>query len=190
MEQKPDPKELAKKFVADITQKIPMQNKHDVFMLGALVRIRERMDEANRGIHEKVEALLMKSNDNKDVQDQLASVLKISVEAGAEEGLKDLQEMMASRANIDVQLQALLGVVQYSILLAARIDVFRKITEIIIDAGAETLNDDDLRVKILKYGPNLQYVWQKAFSECKSMDERQMLSKCIYGKEVKFGSDS
>lgn len=185
-----DPKALAKQFVADVSKKIPIQYKHDQFMLSALGRLRDKMDEANLGINAKVEALLAKTNDNKEVQAQLASVLRMSMDSGNEAGVKDLQDMMSNRANIDNQLQALLGVVQYSILLAARIEVFRKIMEIVIDAGADDLNDDDLRVKLLKYGPQLQYVWQKAFHQCRSMDERQMFSKTIFGKEIKLGSES
>jgi len=184
-----DPKELAKQFVLDVSKKIPLQHKHDQFMLGALERLRDRMNEANQGINAKVESLLAKTNDNKDVQSQLASVLRMSTDSGNEEGIKDLQAMMASRANIDTQLQALLGVVQYSILLASRIDAFRKIMEVVIDAGAENMSDDDLRVKLMKYGPQLQYVWQKAFNECRSMDERQMFSKNIFGKEIKLGHE-
>ena len=61
--------------------------------------------------------------------------------------------------------------------------------EVVIDAGAENMSDDDLRVKLMKYGPQLQYVWQKAFNECRSMDERQMFSKNIFGKEIKLGNE-
>jgi hypothetical protein len=185
-----DPKEAAKQFVAEITQKMPIQYRHDQFFLGALSRLRDKMDEANSTINGKVESLLNKGDDNKQVQDQLASVLRMSMETGSEDGVKDLQDMLASRVNIDSQLQALLGVVQFSILLAARIDVFRKILEIVTDTDCEDLSDEEMRVKLLRYGPNLQYVWQKAFHECRSMDERQMFSKTIFGKDIKLGNEN
>jgi hypothetical protein len=184
-----DPKEAARKFVAEVSAKMPIQYCHDQFFMGALNRLRDRMDEANATINSKVEALLAQGDDNKQVQEQLSSVLRMSLENGTDEGVKDLQDMLSSRANIDSQLQALLGVVQYSILLAARIDVFRKILEIVADVDSSDLSEEEMRVKLLKYGPQLQYVWQKAFHECRSMDERQMFSKTIFGKDIKLGSE-
>lgn len=183
-----DPKIIAKEFVISTSKKIPIQHKHDKFMLGAIAGIRTAMDAANHGINSKVEALLAKGEGNKAVQDQLASVLRMSTESGNSESISDLQAMMSSRANIDTQLQALLGIVQYSILLAARIEVFRKIFEVVMDASAESLDDEVVRGKLLKYGPNLQYVWEVAFQECRSLDEREMFSKAIFGKDVKFSS--
>jgi hypothetical protein len=185
-----DPKEAAKQFVQDISKKIPLQYKHDQFMIGSLTRLRDQMNEANATINSKVEALLAKSDENKEVQDQLASVLRISLESGNKDGVTELQKMLSSRANIDTQLQALLGIVQYSIMLAGRIEVFRNIMQIVVDAGAQELKDEDLRTKMLNFGPQLQYVWQKAFHECRSMDERQMLSKTIFGKEIKLNNES
>jgi hypothetical protein len=184
-----DPKKIqAKEFVEAVAKKLPIQHQHDQFMLGALARIRDCMDSANHGINSKVEVLLAKGEGNKDVQAQLASVLRMSTESGNSEGIVDLQAMMSSRASIDTQLQALLGIVQYSILLAGRIEVFRKIFEVVLDAGTDDVDDEVLRVKLLKYGPQLQYVWEKAFQECRSLDERQMFSKAIFGKEIKLGS--
>jgi hypothetical protein len=185
-----DPKEVAKQFVVDISQKLPIQYKHDQFMIDALVRLRDRMNEANATINTKVEALLAKGDDNKQVQEQLASVLRISLESGNDDGVKELQSMLASRENIDSQLQALLGIVQYSIMLAGRIDVFRNIMQLVMDAGTANLHDDQLREKMLTLGPQLQYVWQKAFHECRSMDERQMVSKTIFGKEITLNTES
>ena len=184
-----DPKEVAKRFVVEISKKLPIQFKHDTFMIDALVRLRDRMNEANATINTKVESLLAKSEENKQVQEQLASVLRMSLESGNDEGVKELQSMLASRANIDSQLQALLGIVQYSIMLAGRIDVFRNIMQLVRDAGSEDLRDEELRGKMLTLGPQLQYVWQKAFHECRSMDERQMVSKTIFGKEITLNSD-
>jgi hypothetical protein len=184
-----DPKEMAKRFVVEVSKKLPIQHKHDQFMIDALVRLRDRMNDANATINSKVEALLTKSEDNKQVQEQLASVLRMSVESGNDEGVKELQSMLTSRANIDSQLQALLGIVQYSIMLSGRIEVFRNIMQIVMDAGAIELTDEELQGKMLKFGPQLQYVWQKAFHECRSMDERQMVSKTIFGKEISLNTD-
>ena len=182
-------KEAAIKFVKDVSQKIPVQYKHDMFMVKSLQAMRSRMDEANQGINEKVKSLLARATDNQDVKDKLSALLSKSLESNNEDGIKDLQAVLQKRENIDSQLQALLGVVQYSILLANRIEVFRKIAGKLLETGTETLSDEEMRERLLKFGPTLQHVWHEAFFECRSMDERQMFSRNIYGKEVTFGEE-
>ena len=182
-------KKAAIEFVKEVCQKLPIQYKHDQFMLQALDALRAGMDEANKGINEKVKSLMNRSADSVELKDQLNDLLTKTIETGSEDGIKDLQNILQKRENIDAQLQALLGVVQYSILLANRIEVFRKIAEKFLAAESAQLTDDEIRERMLHFGPNLQHMWHEAFFACRSMDERQIFSRNIYGKEVTFGEE-